>query len=88
MESPYLMLILAILLAGWFLPVPPGIFGALMDWYWFGGKKEYENKVKLFKLLEQLENDGTDFHTEVRKARKGESKYFTVGNVSRKQQDK
>jgi hypothetical protein len=66
MESPYLVLILAILSAGWFLPVPPGIFGALLDYYVFG----------------------TDIHTEIKKARKGESKYITVSNIPRKKQDK
>jgi hypothetical protein len=88
MESPYLMLILAILLAGWFLPVPPGIFGALLNYYVFGGKEEERRKQRIFELLQKLEDAGTDIHTEIKKARKGESKYFTVGNVPRKKQEK
>jgi hypothetical protein len=88
MESPYLMLILAILSMGMFLPAPPGIFGALLDYYVFGGKEEERRKQRLFELLQKLEDDGTDFHTELRKARKGESKYFTVNNVRRKKQKK
>lgn len=88
MESPYLMLILAILLAGWFLPVPPGIFGALLDYYVFGGKEEEQRKQRLFELLQKLEDDGTDIHAEIKKARKGESNYITVNNVLRKKQEK
>jgi hypothetical protein len=88
MESPYLMLILAILLAGWFLPVPPGIFGALLDYYVFGGKEEERKKQRIFELLQKLEDAGTDIHTEIKKARKGESKHITVNNVPRKKQEK
>ncbi len=84
MESPYLMLILAILSMGMFLPAPPGIFGALLDYYIFGGKEEEQRKERLFELLQKLEDDGTDINTEIKKARKGESKYITVGNVARK----
>ncbi len=84
MESPYLMLILAILSMGMFLPAPPGIFGALLDYYIFGGKEEEQRKERLFELLQKLEDDGTNIHTEIKKARKGESKYITVGNVARK----
>jgi hypothetical protein len=84
MESPISILILIILLAGWFLPVPPGIFGALLDYYIFGGKEEEQRKERLFELLQKLEDDGTDIHTEIKKARKGESKYITVCNVPRK----
>jgi hypothetical protein len=87
MESPYLVLILAILSAGWFLPVPPGIFGALLDYYVFGGKEE-RRKQRIFELLQKLEDAGTDIHTEIKKARKGESKHITVNNVPRKKQEK
>lgn len=78
------MLILAILSMGMFLPAPPGIFGALLDYYIFGGKEEEQRKERLFELLQKLEDDGTNIHTEIKKARKGESKYITVGNVARK----
>lgn len=88
MESPYLMLILAILSMGMFLPAPPGIFGALLDYYVFGGKEEERRKQRLFELLQKLEDAGTDIHTEIKKARKGESKYITVNNVPRKKQEK
>jgi len=88
MESPYLMLMLAILLAGWFLPVPPGIFGALLDYYVFGGKEEERRKQRIFELLQKLEDAGTDIHTEIKKARKGESKHIIVNNVPPKKQEK
>ena len=76
---------LLILFAGLFFPEPPGIFGALLHYYVFGGKEEEQREIRKWQRLNEIESElrkeGKTLHDEIKLARKGKSKYFkTLGN--------
>lgn len=80
MKESITLLVCCVLLFGMMFPVPPGILGALMHWYIFGGKREYEDEVRKWERLEEikkeLEKEGKTLHDEMKLAREGKSKYF------------
>ena len=75
-----LTFILLVLLAGFFLPVPPGIFGVLLDYHVFGGKERQQREIRKWKELDRIEKElakeGKTLHDEFKLANKGKSKYF------------
>ena len=72
--------ILLIILAGFCLPEPPGILGALLHYYVFGGKQEEQREIKKWQRLNEIERElkkeGKTLDDEIRLAQKGKSKYF------------
>lgn len=72
--------ILLIILAGFCLPEPPGILGALLNYYVFGGKQEEQREIRKWQRLNEIEKElkkeGKTLHDEIRLAQKGDSKYF------------
>ena len=75
-----LTFLLLVLLAGFFLPVPPGIFGVLLDYHIFGGKEREQREIKKWqyidKVKKELEKEGKTLHDEFKLANQGKSKYF------------
>lgn len=75
-----LSFILLVLLAGFCLPVPPGIFGILLDYHVFGGKEREQREIRKWKILDEIEKElvkeGKTLHDEFKLANKGKSKYF------------
>lgn len=73
-------LILLILLAGFFLPEPPGIFGALLEYHVFGGKERKLREIKKWQYIDKVEKElkkeGKTLHDELKLANQGKSKYF------------
>ena len=75
-----LTFILLVLLAGFFLPVPPGIFGALLEYHVFGGKERKQREIRKWKELDRIEKElakeGKTLHDEFKLANQSKSKYF------------
>lgn len=75
-----LTFILLVLLTGFFLPVPPGIFGALLEYHVFGGKEREQREIRKWKELDRIEKElakeGKTLHDEFKLANQGKSKYF------------
>ena len=75
-----LTFILLVLLAGFFLPEPPGIFGALLEYHVFGGKERKQREIRKWKELDRIEKElakeGKTLHDEFKLANQGKSKYF------------
>lgn len=72
--------IIALFSLSWCVPQPPGILGALIEYYLLGGKQRALKKERTEDMLRSLRKNGTDFHTELRKAKKGESKFIKLHN--------
>lgn len=75
-----LTFILLVLLAGFFLPEPPGILGAFLEYHVFGGKQRLEREIRKWEELDRIEaelkKEGKTLHDEFKLANQGKSKYF------------
>ena len=54
---------------GFYAPKPPGLFGMLIEYYWFGGKEKQQKEIaqwrKLNNIDRHLKNNGSDLVHEI-----------------------
>ena len=59
---------------GFYAPKPPGLFGMLIEYYWFGGKERQQKEIakwrKLNNIDRNLKNNGSDLVHEIIKKSK------------------
>ena len=43
------------LFIGFYAPKPPGLFGTMIEYYWFGGKERKEKEVAKWRKLKNID---------------------------------
>ena len=52
-----LAILMTLLFVGFYAPKPPGILGAMMEYYWFGGKEREEKERAKWRKIDMINRE-------------------------------